>query len=285
MQGIGMRKIISIITINWNNAAGLRQTIESVTTQLTDQCEYLIIDGQSDDGSGEVIKEFSHHITYQSSEPRKGVYNAMNKGIERATGAYCLFLNAGDWLCPGALTQAVAACTGEAVIYFNTYLSYSNTRFEEQRYPTTLTMRSFFRHTIGHQTTLIKRALFTGYGLYNEQNRLYSDYEFWMKTIIHGNVSCKYVNKFLAYYDMGGISTEPDESASEELAAIQRKYLPKRILADYAYWHARERDMEIMDWYKNQRRLYQLLVLIYKVIKNVKRLFPAHQIAHKPVGL
>ena len=266
-----MQKMLSIITVNWNNACGLRQTIESVTSQLTGQSEYLIIDGESDDGSLDVINEFAPSLTYWASEPRKGVYAAMNKGIARATGNYCLFLNSGDWLTPGGLASAIDACTGEDVIYFNTWLSYGNTRFEEQRYPAILTMRSFFNRTISHQSTLIKRDLFTRFGVYNEQNKLYSDYEFWLRTVIVENVACKYVDKFLACYDMGGMSAAPDKYALQELTGILDKMLPARVVADYEYWHKKERDMETLLWYRNQRWLYGPLVFLYKVIKNLKR--------------
>lgn len=268
-----MQKKISIITINRNNATGLRQTIESVISQINDECEYLLIDGQSDDGSEEVIREFADYITYRASEPPRGVYAAMNQGIAHATGTYCLFLNSGDWLNTGSIAEAIRVCTGDDVIYFNTYLSYGNNRVEKERYPTELSMRSFFRRTIGHQSTLIKRELFTRYGLYNEGNKLYSDYEFWLKSIILGNVTCRYVDTFLSYYDMGGISTNPDKEASQEIAAILTKSLPERVLADYAYWHNQEREMAILIWYKNQKWAYPILVFIYKVIKNINRLF------------
>ena len=89
---------LSIITINLNNAAGLRKTIESVVNQTFTDYEYLIIDGGSTDGSVEVIKEFADKITYWVSEPDKGIYNAMNKGILKARGEYLQFLNSGDWL-------------------------------------------------------------------------------------------------------------------------------------------------------------------------------------------
>lgn len=90
---------LSIITINRNNAAGLRRTIESVVSQTAfNQIEYIVIDGASTDGSKEVIMEFADKLTYWISEPDTGIYNAMNKGIKVATGEYCQFLNSGDWL-------------------------------------------------------------------------------------------------------------------------------------------------------------------------------------------
>lgn len=267
-----MQKKISIITINLNNAEGLRQTIESVITQLNKECEYLIIDGESVDGSLEVIEKYENKINHWVSEPKCGIYGDMNKGIARATGEYCLFLNSGDWLNENSLSEAIKECTGEDIIYFNTYLSYDNIRFEELYYPQNLTMRSFFKRTIGHQSTLIKRDLFRKYGNYNENLRIHSDYEFWIKSIIIENVTYKYVNKFLSYYNMRGRSSNPEVNASKEIEIILNNNLPKRVLDDYEYWYAKEIDMEILVWYKNQKLLYGLLVFIYKFLKKISRL-------------
>ena len=89
--------ILSIITINLNNREGLRKTIESVVNQTFQDFEFIVIDGASTDGSVEVIQDYPR-INYWISEPDTGIYNAMNKGIAKATGEYCLFLNSGDTL-------------------------------------------------------------------------------------------------------------------------------------------------------------------------------------------
>ncbi|GAB3693521.1 hypothetical protein GCM10027592_13470 [Spirosoma flavus] len=267
-----MSKKLSIITINWNNANGLRQTLESVTSQLTSDCEYIVIDGNSDDGSQDVIREYTSLITYWQSEPKAGIYADMNKGIAQATGDYCLFLNASDWLVSGILPEAVSECTGEDVIYFNTYLSYDNNRFEPLSYSPTLTMRNFFKSTIGHQSTLIKRSLFDRFGMYDETLRLHADYAFWLKSIILENATCKYVNKFLSYYDMGGQTANANPYTLQEVSAVLSQSLPKRVLDDYDYWHKRERELEILVWYKDQKVLYGGLVFLYKIVKNLRRL-------------
>ena len=104
---------LSIVTINYNNAEGLRMTMESVLKQTYRDIEYIIVDGASTDGSDDVIREMSASLNdgmsrdkslndgmslIWSSEPDKGIYNAMNKGIKQATGEYCLFLNSVDCL-------------------------------------------------------------------------------------------------------------------------------------------------------------------------------------------
>ena len=86
----------SIITINYNNKDGLEMTINSVLGQSFQGFEYIIIDGGSTDGSIDIIKKYESRIDYWVSEPDNGVYNAMNKGIRKATGDYINFMNSGD---------------------------------------------------------------------------------------------------------------------------------------------------------------------------------------------
>ncbi|GAB2771942.1 glycosyltransferase family 2 protein [Rhabdobacter roseus] len=264
-------KKISIITINWNNAEGLRQTIGSVIPQLTDECEYLVVDGQSLDGSLDIIKEYQTGLSNWISEPKTGIYADMNKGIRMAEGEYFLFLNSGDRLTENSLCKALTECTGEDIIYFNTCLSYLNTRFEEVKYSPELSMKSFYKRTIGHQSTLIRQSLFEKYGLYNEENRIHSDYEFWIKAIIVGNCTTRYVNWPLCYYDMSGRSSKPTESSQREIDSILSRYLPDRVIVDYEYWKQRERDMVIMEWYRSRKTMYGILVLVYKLIKKIRK--------------
>ena len=89
---------LSIITINYNNGDGLQRTIESVIKQNFKSYEYIVIDGGSTDKSIDVIKRNKNHINYWISEPDTGIYNAMNKGIRKATGEYLIMINSGDVL-------------------------------------------------------------------------------------------------------------------------------------------------------------------------------------------
>jgi len=89
--------LISIVTVVYNDADGLEKTIQSVLSQTYKNIEYIVIDGGSSDGTVEVIQKYESHIDYWVSEPDKGIYDAMNKGSERATGDFVNFLNAGDF--------------------------------------------------------------------------------------------------------------------------------------------------------------------------------------------
>jgi len=277
---------LSIITINYNNCDGLKKTIESVFCQSYNDFEYIVVDGGSIDGSREYIIEnengwnskwknevnINNFIFKWISEPDNGIYNAMNKGIAIAKGEYCLFLNSGDTLNENILIKAIKECSGEDIIYFNTYLIYNYSNYEVLKYPSSLSMKNFYKTTIGHQSTFIKTKLFNKYGLYNESNMLHSDIEFWIKSIIIGNCSTKYVDLILSYYDMGGRSSKQNEFSDIEFQSILSRYLPKLVLEDYEYWYNKERESKILMWYKRHRFLYGLLVFFYRVVNYFMRL-------------
>src|SRR4030043_464009 len=118
---------LSIITINLNNAAGLRQTIESVINQTFSDYEYIIIDGGSTDGSVDVIKEYASKLRYWITEPDTGIYNAMNKGIMQAKGEYFQFLNSGDWFLNETILQKLFSVDHNAdILYGDEYWVYKN---------------------------------------------------------------------------------------------------------------------------------------------------------------
>ena len=111
---------LTIITINYNNLEGLKRTVESVLNQTWQEFEYIVIDGGSNDGSAEYIESQSEHIDYWVSEPDKGIYNAMNKGIAKARGEYLLFLNSGDHLYSAkVLEENYGKIADFDLIYFN----------------------------------------------------------------------------------------------------------------------------------------------------------------------
>lgn len=90
---------VTVITVVYNDAVSLRDTIDSVLMQSWKNIEYIIIDGGSTDGTVDIIKEYANRLAYWCSEPDNGVYDAMNKGIGRATGEWICFLNSGDVFC------------------------------------------------------------------------------------------------------------------------------------------------------------------------------------------
>jgi glycosyltransferase involved in cell wall biosynthesis len=116
---------ISIITINYNNSTGLEKTINSVINQKYFDYEYLIIDGNSTDGSKEIIDKYSRFLFLGISENDNGIYNAMNKGIMKSNGDYLFFLNSGDYFFDEqSLSNLANEADEQDFIYGNTILIY-----------------------------------------------------------------------------------------------------------------------------------------------------------------
>jgi glycosyltransferase involved in cell wall biosynthesis len=231
-----MHKKLSIITINYNNKNGLEKTINSVLGQVWKDFEYIIIDGNSDDGSKELVNNPKNKFSYCISEPDTGIYNAMNKGIKAAKGEYLLFLNSGDQLNdPSTLKSIESYLNGEIGIYYGN-ANYIEKKGEVTRaYPKNLSFSFFMAHNLSHQASFIKRSLFDDF-MYNETYQIVSDWEFFIYKICKQNVSYKYLDLNICKYDTEGISSSKANHSlmqSERAQTIQ-KYFPL-FVDDYAY--------------------------------------------------
>ena len=132
---------LSIITINYNNAVGLKKTLDSVAAQTYTDFEYIIVDGASTDGSVDIIREYENALASRPSplashlkwisEPDTGIYNAMNKGIRLAHGEYTLMLNSGDYLVDEQVIEKVLLLLdGTDIIQGNTVSVINNKKNE-----------------------------------------------------------------------------------------------------------------------------------------------------------
>jgi glycosyltransferase involved in cell wall biosynthesis len=198
---------LSIITINYNNLEGLKRTVASVVNQTWQEFEYIVIDGGSTDGSLELIESQSKHIAYWVSEQDKGIYNAMNKGIVKATGEYLLFLNSGDHLISDSVLEENHSFIKEKdLIYFSIEFTKS-LKSQIISYPEKLCFSFFYLDTLCHQSTFIKRVLFDELGLYDENLRFVSDYKFFILALFKYNCSYLKVDATLTTYYLDGLSS------------------------------------------------------------------------------
>lgn len=215
---------LSIITVNYNNRLGLKKTINSVIHQYFKDFEYLIIDGNSSDGSKAEILAVADKLSYYVSESDNGIYHAMNKGIQKSKGDYCLFLNSGDCLSDkNVLNKLFSETFSEDIIYTSAY--FGNHIY---RYPNKLNLSFLLTKSVCHQTTLIKRDLFERYKFYNETYKIYSDWDFLLNMILIKNCSYRYVDSLsLAKIEIGGISQQfrLEKLRNEEKNVIIRNIL------------------------------------------------------------
>ena len=227
-------KKISIITINFNNYNGLVQTTKSVINQDFRDFEYIIIDGGSNDGSKEYISSINENVDYWVSEPDNGIYNALNKGIEKATGEYLLFLNSGDYFINNKVLSENETCFNNFdLIYFDIFMGNTLKRTKIS-YPNFLNFNLFYQATICHQAIFFKNELFSKYGNYNEQLKFISDWEFLIKTIFIHQVSYKHINDSIVLYDDSGYSSNSSNYSlmQDERNKVLREILPG-FIEDY----------------------------------------------------
>lgn len=226
--------LVSIITINYNNAAALEKTIESVMNQGFDDKEYIVIDGGSNDESLNVIKKYSAGINYYVSEKDHGIYDAQNKGIKAARGKYLLFLNSGDFLCNNKVLQTVFSTQPVAdIIYGNMRINWGNNSISTGKMPAVITAEHMYRDTLWHPVSFIKKELFENYGNYNQNYKLVADYDFFFKTIIANKVSTQYIDLEICEYNTEGQSSNPANKAleKEERRSVMQSYLSAEELA------------------------------------------------------
>lgn len=220
---------ISVITVNYNDVVGLKKTIESVINQTYNDFEFIIVDGGSTDGGKEIIEEHKEKIDYWFSEPDKGIYNAMNKGIKVAKGEFVIFMNSGDTFTNSEVLQQVERdLVHEFDIYYGDYNRVKTNSVRKKIYPKNLSFSYFYTGSLSHQSTFIRRTLFDTIFLYNEEYKIASDWEFFVYAICYKNVPYKYLNMTISDFDFSGISSVAKfrHIAQAERKMTLEKYFP-----------------------------------------------------------
>lgn len=223
---------ISIITVCFNDKQGFIQTAESVLRQSCKEFEWIVIDGGSTDGSRLEIEKIDNHIDYWVSEPDKGIYNGMNKGIAVASGEYCLFLNSGDFLCSKKSIERVKdRLDGTDIIVFDIF-SEKKLPFGLKPYhimPSAITLGSLVNSGICHQAAFIKTTLLKENN-YDESLRITSDWKFFFEELIVRESSYKHVGIPFASFDCTGISSKNDERNNSEKQSVLESYFDNSLI-------------------------------------------------------
>ena len=236
-----MNVSISLITINRNNAAGLEKTLQSVATQTYKEFEYIVIDGASTDGSVEVIKKCESQFAHLKwvSEPDKGIYNAMNKGLRMASGDYIQILNSADCLAAPEVTEKMLAALEKAgnpsILYGNMVKCFPDgSRMVDKCFAgQEITMLGMFTGTLNHDSAYIRRDLFEKYGYYDENLKIVSDWKWYLQAIIIGGEKPQYVDLDVTLFDMTGISETNKELDKAERKQVLEQLFPQAVLTDY----------------------------------------------------
>ena len=254
---------ISIITACFNAQDTIEETIRSVAKQTYDNIEYIIVDGASKDGTLDIIKDCSkkQSITW-ISEPDIGIYDAMNKGISKATGEVVTFLNAGDIYIDGTViadvVERMTAEPGHLLFCGGVYglsadrkhLCDANVTYK------VLDKYFFFFGTIPHQATFYRREIFDICGPFDPHFMICGDHEFFVRCLVRHQISVKKVDVYITKYDLGGISHKLESMPviKEEIDRIRN-----------AHYTAFERWLYTVDMLSKDRRgrrLRKILTLL-----------------------
>ena len=205
---------LSIITVNRNNAAGLRTTLESTFGSQPGfiDWEQIVVDGASSDGSFAEVDRYrgDPRLGWCVSEPDSGIYNAMNKGAAHARGDYLLFLNSGDMLMPDVLARIFAE-SWEADIAFGDVLVQKPGRTELRKLDDSEGRDAtyFLFCSLPHQSTLFSRNLHEKIGGYDETLRIYADRKFCLRAVLEYNPVIWRFPFVVSTFMWGGISSDP----------------------------------------------------------------------------
>lgn len=242
-----IRPLVSVVTVVFNGEKYLEETIQSVINQTYDNFEYIIIDGGSTDGTIDIIKKYEDKISYWVSEPDNGIFDAMNKGIDVATGEWINFMNAGDGFYANNTLWEVFSTNNYQnidVIYGNHNVIYpSKTRIAKAGDIKNIWKGSQFCHQASFIASNTHKA-----NKFNFANKIGADFEFFY-ALYKKNKAFKYVDITIANYSAGGVSDT------------------KRVDSIVGWWNAIDKD--------NKKNLYYIGMILKEIakvwIKNIFR--------------
>lgn len=242
---------LSIVTINYNNLEGLRNTINSVLSQTFHNYEWIIIDGGSTDGSKELIEQTQQHLSYWCSEADEGIYDAMNKGIAKANGEYINFMNSGDVYASERILQDVFTNNHGGDVLYGDWIKVYSTKEERMSFPVDKLHTEFTRRNICQQAMFYKTYLLMQKG-FDLSISVWADYARNVELALSG-IQYEYLPYVICKYDMNGISAS--ESTLEE-----RKLDRKRIDLLYPQWTLPL--LAELDEYRNRRCVQYTLEIV-----------------------
>jgi glycosyltransferase involved in cell wall biosynthesis len=225
---------LSVVTVVLNDAANLEETIRSVLSQNFPDLEYVIVDGGSTDGTLDVIRRYEDRIDYWVSEPDKGVYDAMNKGIRKCRGELIKIINSGDVLRSGAVARVFAEIERNEEFQGCVMRSHLDLIDLDGKVIDVIDSGcvSRFYPSILHPSWYVPKAVYDKVGLYNADFAIAADYEFYRRALNH-SVRFETLPESLVGFRVGGISGK-GMAGQHEVLRINRRY-QGTLIAVYVY--------------------------------------------------
>ena len=234
----------SIITICYNSANTIERTIKSVLDQTYQDYEYIIVDGASKDDTMKIVKAYEPKFCGKlrwSSEPDKGIYDAMNKGIKMAKGEIVGIVNSDDWLDKDALLNVEQAAmlpdamkkvyTGDIMYYYND----GSTQVIRYNQKDLAYYAKVWRLGLNHPATFVPRQLYEEFGLFDINIKLQADSDF-IDRLYHNGVNFIFIEKVLSNQSDGGASTSNLNKSLKDYKYILNKNVKSQALRSFYYF-------------------------------------------------
>lgn len=228
-----MKPTVSVITVSYNAAQTIEKTIQSVVQQTYANIEYIVIDGGSTDGTVDIIRKYAEHLTYWVSEPDKGIYDAMNKGIKKASGDIIGILNADDWYDDNTVNVVAEKfhqnpdldlIHGDII-----YTTQEGTPYA--RFAPTFHGEDIWHDMIFyHPTCFLKRQVYSQYGMFSTEYSLAGDFDLMLRFFLK-KIKYEYISDDLVYFRLGGASHQSAELGMRQQMDISIKYGYNKIFA------------------------------------------------------
>jgi len=203
--------------------------------------EVVVVDGGSTDGSAEYLRMHADKLAFWCSEPDKGIFNAMNKGVQHATGEFCIFMNAGDTFASDDVLEKIfdaenANLSDADVIVGTAFCQRNGETVRVETPPRRLTFAFFrvFRAYLNHQSTFTRREWLLKYP-YDETLKIVGDWKFCLQALILDNAHYVAVNVPVGIFDLAGVDSRKPGSEERERQKVYEELKIARILADYDF--------------------------------------------------
>jgi glycosyltransferase involved in cell wall biosynthesis len=214
--------LVTVITVVLNGVSHLEKAIQSVLGQSYENLEYIVIDGGSTDGTLDIIKKYEDRIASWISEKDTGIYDAMNKGISKASGEIIGILNSDDWYEPEAVEIIVDQFRKHPAggVYYGLLRVWEKEQVQSIQGNTDFLLN---KYNISHPTCFIRSSVYKQFGVFDTRYRIDGDYELMLR-YRENQVQFVFIERILANFRIGGISITQDKKRIFEKLEIQKKY-------------------------------------------------------------
>jgi glycosyltransferase involved in cell wall biosynthesis len=232
------KPLVSIVTIVINGEKTLERTIQSVLNQTYKNIEYIIIDGDSTDGTLGIVRRYDDKIAYWMSEPDRGIGDAFNKGIAASTGEIIGLLNADDWLSVDQIDRGVSVLNNSSadfvfgdLLFHDSFNTVKHKIHGDTDYVNIINSRM---PDLCHPTVLVKRNVYEHIGLFDIHYRFAMDYE-WLLRLHKKGGSGIYVKEIIGHMRIHGVSERSYLNTLKEVRDIAVRYGQSKWIANYLY--------------------------------------------------